>query len=88
LRRVISFSISRRSQSVFRSKTQTPRKWKASPNTPAEDGPDKPGITGADSLVVEYDATYGYPKSISIDPIKTDIDEEIAYFVEAFIPSK
>jgi hypothetical protein len=30
----------------------------------------------ADSLVVEYDSTYGYPKSIAIDPIKNAIDEE------------
>jgi len=42
---------------------------------------------GADNLTVEYDATYGYPMSINIDPIKTAIDEEIAYFVEAFIPA-
>ncbi len=40
----------------------------------------------AESLIVEYDTTYGYPKSIAIDPIKTAIDEEISYFVEAFIP--
>ncbi len=40
----------------------------------------------ADTLVVEYDATYGYPLKIQIDPITDAIDEEIAYFVEAFIP--
>jgi hypothetical protein len=40
----------------------------------------------ADSLVVEYDSTYGYPLKIQIDPITDAIDEEIAYFVEAFIP--
>ena len=37
-----------------------------------------------DSLVVEYDATYGYPKSITIDRIEQAIDDEIAYFVEVF----
>ena len=42
--------------------------------------------TGADSLIVEYDATYGYPKSIEIDPITNAIDEEISYFIEAFFP--
>jgi hypothetical protein len=39
-----------------------------------------------DSLVVEYDSTYGYPKSITIDRITNAIDDEIAYFVEVFIP--
>ncbi|AKG53140.1 hypothetical protein DGWBC_0456 [Dehalogenimonas sp. WBC-2] len=42
--------------------------------------------TGADSLVVKYDPTYGYPKSISIDPIKDAIDEEISYLVKYLIP--
>ncbi|APV43752.1 hypothetical protein Dform_00394 [Dehalogenimonas formicexedens] len=42
--------------------------------------------TGADSLIVEYDAAYGYPKSIQIDPIKEAIDEEVAYFIELFTP--
>ncbi|MEN8614257.1 DUF6174 domain-containing protein [Dehalogenimonas sp. THU2] len=42
--------------------------------------------TEADSLLVEYDATYGHPTSITIDPIKLAVDEEIAYFVEAFAP--
>jgi hypothetical protein len=39
------------------------------------------------SLIVEYDATYGYPRSITIDRIKDAIDDEIAFFVEAFIPA-
>ncbi len=39
-----------------------------------------------DSLEVEYDATYGYPKSVAIDPITNAIDEETSYFIEAFIP--
>lgn len=40
----------------------------------------------ADSLTVEYHATYGYPVSITIDPIELAVDEEIAYFVEMLTP--
>ncbi|MEL7562704.1 DUF6174 domain-containing protein [Dehalogenimonas sp. 4OHTPN] len=39
------------------------------------------------SLDVEYHSTFGYPVSISIDRIKEAIDDEIAYFVEAFYPA-
>jgi hypothetical protein len=39
------------------------------------------------SLIVEYDGTYGYPKSITIDRIKDAIDDEIAFFIEVFIPA-
>lgn len=40
--------------------------------------------SGADELTVEYDSTYGFPSQISIDPIKTAVDEEISYLVENF----
>lgn len=39
------------------------------------------------SLDVEYHTTFGYPVSISIDRIKEAVDDEIAYFVEAFYPA-
>ena len=39
---------------------------------------------GADEVLVTYDATYGFPVTISIDQIKEAIDDEIAYQVENF----
>lgn len=39
---------------------------------------------GADEVFVTYDATYGFPATISIDQIKEAIDDEIAYQVENF----
>ena len=38
----------------------------------------------ADKLTVEYDANLGYPKHISIDPIKDAVDEEHAYTISDF----
>lgn len=40
------------------------------------------------SLIVEYDPTYGYPRSITIDRIRDAVDDEIAFFVESFIPGQ
>lgn len=40
--------------------------------------------SGADELTVVYDATYGFPSQISIDPIKNATDDEISYYVENF----
>ena len=39
---------------------------------------------GADEVLVTYDATYGFPVTISIDQIKEAIDDEIAYQVANF----
>ena len=39
---------------------------------------------GADEVLVTYDATYGFPMTISIDQIKEAIDDEIAYQVANF----
>ena len=39
---------------------------------------------GADEVLVTYDATYGFPATISIDRIKEAIDDEIAYQVDNF----
>jgi hypothetical protein len=39
---------------------------------------------GADEVKVEYDATYGFPSSISIDYIKEAMDDEISYHVLNF----
>jgi hypothetical protein len=39
---------------------------------------------GADEIKVEYDATYGFPSSISIDYIKEAMDDEISYHVLNF----
>jgi hypothetical protein len=41
-------------------------------------------VDKADELNVEYDPILGYPSSISIDPIKTAIDEERGYTVMDF----
>jgi hypothetical protein len=38
----------------------------------------------ADEVLVTYDATYGFPTSISIDQIKEAVDDEISYQVENF----
>ncbi len=38
----------------------------------------------ADEVLVTYDATYGFPTSISIDHIKEAVDDEIYYQVENF----
>lgn len=38
----------------------------------------------ADEVLVMYDATYGFPVTISIDQIKEAIDDEIAYQVVNF----
>jgi len=38
----------------------------------------------ADKLTVEYDVNLGYPKHISIDPIKDAVDEEHAYTISDF----
>jgi hypothetical protein len=37
-----------------------------------------------DKLTVEYDPILGYPKTISIDPIETAVDEERAYTILDF----
>ncbi len=37
-----------------------------------------------DELIVEYDPNLGYPASISIDPIKTAVDEERGYTILDF----
>lgn len=38
----------------------------------------------ADEVLVTYDATYGFPTSISVDQIKEAVDDEIFYQVENF----
>lgn len=38
----------------------------------------------ADQVQVKYDAKYGFPTSIQIDPIKQATDDEIAYTVSDF----
>lgn len=39
---------------------------------------------GADSVTVTYDATYGFPKEISIDYSKEIADEEMYYSISGF----
>jgi hypothetical protein len=41
-------------------------------------------IGSASKVTVEYDADYGYPKSIVIDYSKMVYDDEIGYYVENF----
>jgi hypothetical protein len=56
--------------------------------------PDIPGlfaiveeaVTDADELDIEFDATYGFPTSISIDWIQRAADDEEAYVMEGFLP--
>ena len=38
----------------------------------------------ADEVLVTYDATYGFPTSISIDQIKEAVDDEVYYQIENF----
>lgn len=37
-----------------------------------------------DKLKVEYDATYGFPTTISIDPSKRIMDDETGYYITRF----
>jgi hypothetical protein len=41
-------------------------------------------IDKADSVKVEYDPLYGFPKSIQIDYIKAAMDDEISYYIAGF----
>ena len=54
--------------------------------------PDVPGLFAiveeaaneADDLLIEFDASYGYPVEISIDWIENAVDDEVAYLAETF----
>lgn len=37
-------------------------------------------------VTVRFDPTYHYPTSISIDPIKNAVDDEITYTIKSFTP--
>lgn len=42
---------------------------------------DSPG-----GVTVDFDPTYHYPTSISIDPVKNAVDDEVTYTVGSFLP--
>jgi hypothetical protein len=70
-----------------------PGSFPASRHAYASQYPDIPGLfavveeaaTEADELDTEFDATYGFPTSISIDWIENAVDDEVAYVMQDFV---